>query len=557
MKAAKNFRVLLVYPNLTMMLVPSLAIALFTGILRRAGYEVDLFDTTHYVSDLTSSPQNRVKFLQARNFDEVNDLGVTIKTDILGDFGRKVSDFKPDLIMVSVVEDTFLQGIALLDSVKESGIPNIMGGVFVTAAPEKAISYPQVQMIGLGEGEDTIVEVAEKVRRGESCEDIRNVWSKRADGTIAKNPMRPLVDLHKPLPDFSLFDEARFYRPMGGRIFKTIPLETYRGCPYTCTFCNSPMQVEVMRENHLGNFMRRKRMDALRDEIKYLIDRHSPEFFYIIDDSFLARPEGEIEEFTEMYKEFGLPFWCNTRPENATAKRLALMKSAGCYRVSYGLECGNEEYRQKVVLRHPTNEQIIQYFDIIAQGRIAFSVNNIIGFPDESRDMIFETIELNRQLRGFDSLTVSIFTPYHGTKLRELAVKQGYLDPSVITTHTTSSSLLNMPQFSSKEIDGLMRAFTLYVKFPKEEWPRIRLTEEDTEEGNRTFEEFHHRFTEQYFQGTQVVHMDDWEDPTEYSVPPEGASPKDEKPWGWNCGAEQREYAVPPQQTGTSGSDSS
>ena len=63
-KQPKDFRVLLVYPNLTMMLVPSLAIALFTDILKKAGYTVDLFDSTHYVSDLTSSPQNRVKYLQ-------------------------------------------------------------------------------------------------------------------------------------------------------------------------------------------------------------------------------------------------------------------------------------------------------------------------------------------------------------------------------------------------------------------------------------------------------------------------------------------------------------
>ena len=251
MKNPKDFRVLLVYPNLTMMLVPSIAMALFTGILRKAGYTVDLFDTTHYVSELTSSPENRVKFLQARPFDVENDMGVKIKTDILGDFVSKVNDFKPDFLIVSVVEDTFLQAIALLDAVKDAKIPSIMGGVFITAAPDKAISYPQVQMIGIGEGEDTIAEVAERVRRGESCEDVRNVWCKRPGGQVIKNPMRPLVDINKPLPDFSLFDDARFYRPMGGRIFKTVPIETYRGCPYTCTFCNSPMQVEVTRDNQL------------------------------------------------------------------------------------------------------------------------------------------------------------------------------------------------------------------------------------------------------------------------------------------------------------------
>ncbi len=548
MKAPKDFRVLLVYPNLTMMLVPSLAIALFTGILRKAGYTVDLFDSTHYVSDLTSSPQNRVKFLQARPFDEKKDLGVKIKLDLLGDFVRKVNDFKPDLMIVSVVEDTFLQALELLDAVKDAEIPSILGGVFVTAAPDKAISYPQVQMIGVGEGEETILEVTEIVRRGESCEEVQNVWFKRPDGTIVKNPMRPLVDLHKPLPDFSLFDEARFYRPMGGRIFKTVPLETYRGCPYSCTFCNSPMQVDVMRENHLGNFLRRKRMEVVKNEIEYLIDRYDPEYLYIIDDSFMARPRREIREFVEMYQEFKLPFWFNTRPENVSTESLALLKSVNSDRISFGLECGNEEYRRKVVKRHPTNEQILRYFDIIADSRIAFSVNNIIGFPDETREMIFETIELNRQLRGYDSLTVSIFTPYHGTELRKLAVERGYLDESIITTHTTSDSLLNMPQLPVKEIDGLMRTFTSYVKFSNDEWPRIRLAEKDTEEGNKVLEEYRRRYIEQFFQKTQEEAKDDWEDPTKYVVSPENSRTKDAGPWGYNCGAEQREYVAPPRE---------
>jgi anaerobic magnesium-protoporphyrin IX monomethyl ester cyclase len=549
MKSRKDFRVLLVYPNLTMMLVPSLAMAKFTGILRNEGYVVDMFDTTHYVSDLTSSPQNRVKYLQAREFDEEKDLGVVFKTDILGDFAHKVNDFKPDLMIVSVVEDTFLQALALLEEVEESDIPSILGGVFVTAAPSRAISFPQVQMIGLGEGEDTIVEVAERIRTGESCQDVKNVWFKNPDGTVVKNHMRPLVDIQKIMPDFSLFDEARFYRPMGGRIFKTMPIETYRGCPYSCTFCNSPMQVDIMRENHLGNFMRRKRMNDIRSEITSMIETNDPEYLYIVDDSFLARPEEEIEAFAEMYAEFKIPFWFNTRPENASAKRLDIMKSVNCDRISFGLECGNEQFRREVILRNPTNEEIIEDFETIAQSGIAFSVNNIIGFPDETRDMIFETIDLNRELRGYDSLTVSIFTPYHGTKLRDRAVERGYLDDNVISTHTTSTSLLDMPQLSNTEIDGLMKTFTSYVNFPKEDWARLRIAEQDTDEGRKIFNEFHDRYTTMNFQGTQETSMPNWDAPDEYSVKPNGIGGKDDKPWGFNCGAEVKDYVAPPRES--------
>ena len=550
MKRPQEFRVLLVYPNLTMMLVPSMAIAVFTGILRRAGYEVDLFDTTHYVAPTPiSSEEVRAGWLQLRTFDPEKDLGVHLGTDIIGDFQRKVDDFKPDLIVMSTVEDTFLQGISMLDSISDANIPSIVGGVFVTAAPEKAISFPQVNMIGVGEGEHTVLDVAERIRKGDSCETAPNVWVKRPDGSTIKNGMGPLVKIDEPLPDFSLFDDARFYRPMGGRIFKTLPLETYRGCPYSCTFCNSPMQTKIMGENQLGTFVRRKTLGAVRREIQFLIEKHSPEYLFIIDDSFLARPDHEIQSFIEMYEEFKLPFWFNTRPENVTPERLSALKSVNCDRMSFGLECGNEEYRRKVITRNPTNEQIVRQFNIIADSGIAWSVNNMIGFPDETREMIFETVDLNRRLHGYDSIAVAIFTPYHGTPLRELAIKKGYMDPEAVTQHTASTSLLTQPQITAAELDGIARTFTCYVTFPKEDWPNIRKAEEDTPDGNKLFAEYQQLFTERHFSGTQDDKLQDWDAPQEYSVRPKSDPAKQqpqEKPWGFNCGAEQTEYVVPP-----------
>lgn len=479
----EQFRVLLVYPNLPLMLVPPLVIGLFTHRLRKEGYVVDLFDTTPYTSDEKSSPENRVKFLQARQFDHEEDLGVVIRDDLLGDFRKKVIEFDPHIMIYSVVEDVFRKTLKMLSSISDLNVPHIVGGVFPTAAPDRCIECDDINLIGRGEGENTILDFAEAIRCNKPISNLPGTWYRDEDGIVHKNDQGPLIDLDDSFPDFGLIDEVRFYRPMGGRVFKTIPIETYRGCPYACTFCNSPMQITFARSTNQGQFLRRKSIEVLRHELLEMKSAYKPEFFYFIDDSFLARPPKELDAFCDMYEEFRLPFWFNTRPENCKLDNLKKLKEVGCYRISFGLECGNEQYRRKVLRRYVSNEQIIDGFNTINRSGIPYSINLIIGFPGETRDLIMDTVELVRLLRGYDTLTVSMFTPYHGTILREVAVSNEWLDPRSITVHTTSRSMLTMPSpyVSKDDLDGLMRVLPLYCYFPKSEWGQIRLAENDDE----------------------------------------------------------------------------
>jgi len=487
-KNPADFRVMLVYPNLPLMLVPALAMGIFTKILKDQGYQVAFFETTQYVAGESSSPENRVKLLQARSFDYERDLGITmLESDMFADFRSKVLEFKPDLLVVSAVEDAFLQAVDLLKGIQDLNIPHIVGGIFPTAAPELCMKQPAVKMIGLGEGESTILEVAERVRKGESLIGVPGTWIRDSDGSILRFVNGPVVNINDSVPDFSLFNERRFYRPMGGRIFKTVPIETYRGCPYACTYCNSPMQRAFAKDQNSGKFLRRKTMKVLRQEMREIIDRYNPEFFYIIDDSFLARPKKEIWDFCDMYEEFKLPFWFNTRPENCEIDIMARLKEVGAYRISFGIECGNEQFRKKVLDRNVSNEHLLERFDIIARSGIPFSVNLIIGFPGETRDLIMDTVEFVRSISGYDTLTVSIFTPYHGTALHKVAVANDWLAPETITKHTTARSILNMPApyVSADDIDNLASVLPLYCYFPKTEWAALQRAETPDEEGLR------------------------------------------------------------------------
>jgi len=518
-----DFKVLLVYPNLPLMLVPPLAVAIFTRIIKDNGYTVDLFDTTEYVDlDEDTSPQNRVKYLQARDFDEKEDLGVCVKTNLLEDYSNKILSYSPNVIIyVSVVEDVFKKCIKMINKISSFNIHSIMGGVFPTMVPEKCLSYDNVKYVGIGEGENLVIDFIDSIYQEKDVKNIDGLaYIETSTGLIKKNRPSGLIDIESVTPDFSLFAEERFYRPMGGRIFKSIPIETYRGCPYQCTYCNSPGQRDNSRsrikkipltnktESFSNNFLRRKDMNCLSNEISEIVQKYKPEFLYFIDDAFMARPKKEMDLFCKMYNEFKIPFWFNTRPENCNADILQELKKVGCYRISFGLECGNEYFRTNVLGRKGGNEDIVNWFDTISESKIPFSVNLIIGFPGETRDNVMETVELTRKIKGFDTITVSIFTPYHGTKLRDKAVKEGWLDDDVITVHTTSSSLLNMPPplLSKNEIDSLMRVVPLYVYFDKEEWPNILMIEQERHGWENLYEHYSYLYKRDFL--GEVVRKD-------------------------------------------------
>ena len=261
----------------------------------------------------------------------------------------------------------------------------------------------------------------------------------------------------------------------------------------------------VKKDKVAHSFLRRKTMQKVRSELSELIKKYNPTFFYFVDDSFLARPKAEIFEFCDMYEEFKIPFWFNTRPENCKEDILKRLKEVGAYRISFGVECGNEEFRTKVVKRKPTNKQVIEAFKIIEKGEIAFSLNLIIGFPGETRDLVIETIDLAKKIKGYDALTVSIFTPYKGTVLRQIAVKNNWLAPDHLTVHTTSSSILKMPRpyLTPKEIDGLIRTIPLYVYFPYSKWEEIKKAETFNTIGNKVFKKYSKIYKDNFLKSNQ------------------------------------------------------
>jgi radical SAM superfamily enzyme YgiQ (UPF0313 family) len=499
----KNFKVLFVYPNLRGMNMLPPAIALFSKILKDDGFEVALFDTTYYeIGNDFDSDKEKEKNLAVRPFNMTEK--VTLKvTNPFEDLDQLVNSFHPDLVAMSATEDIFPLGLRLIKYIDKYDILTIVGGVFPTFAPHKVIKNKEIDIVCVGEGEDALLELCVKLRENKDYSNIENLWIKKKTGVVIKNPMRMASNIDKnPLPDFSLFEEARLYRPMAGKVYRMLPVETHRGCPYGCAYCNSPAQRELYREAQSGNFLRKKSIDVVRKELDYYKSEWDIEYVYFSADTFLSFTEKEFDEFVEMYSNFRIPFWCQTRPETITREKIRKLRDVGLHRIAIGVEHGNEEFRKRIINRSVKNATIVNAFNIVSECSLpaGISVNNIVGFPTETPQLAMDTIELNRMVADqIDTMNCYAFTPFHGTPLRELSVKMGYIDEDTFTGCLTGEPVLNMPLFPKEKIKGIMRTFSMYVRFDKSRWKEIEIAEKFTPEGEEVFRELREEYIKNHF----------------------------------------------------------
>jgi radical SAM superfamily enzyme YgiQ (UPF0313 family) len=311
--------------------------------------------------------------------------------------------------------------------------------------------------------------------------------------------MAPPRDIEfDPIPDVGIVEEDRHYRPMAGTVYKMMLVETERGCPFNCAFCNSPGQKRLYRENTGDSFLRKRSLKKVHEELVYYRDSLRVEYIFFWADTFFARSNREIDEFCEMYADIGLPFYCNAHPTTVTAYKIKRLKDVGLHRVGMGIEQGNQKFRREIVGRLYPNQVVVDAAAYFNEYAVPFSANNIIGFPDETYELAMETVELNRSIRASDT-SCSIFQPYYGTALRQLAVRRGYMNPDIIANANTEDSPLNMPCFPKERIRGLRRTFVMYTRFPKDRWGDIRLAEESTPEGDAQWARLREEFVATYF----------------------------------------------------------
>lgn len=352
---------------------------------------------------------------------------------------KKAVAFNPDLIAVSFLTNQF---IAVKDFVvnlkKELNAPVIAGGFHATSLPEELIKEDWVDIVCVGDGEEALEELAHKLSAKESINNIKNLWVKAHDGTVFKNPVRPLIkNLDSlPIPDKSIFNNY-------GIINKRLMVMTSRGCPYQCSYCINSYRNKIY-ENE--KYLRRKSVPATIDELLYYKRLYKPSFIQFYDDIFSYDVKW-LDDFSKEYPaKVGLPFECYVTPTRANEEIIKLLKESGCASVIMGVQSGRENVRSAMLNRHYSNEKVIEAAELIKKYKIKLITEYIFGFPNDDYNSMIAAFELNDRLKA-DYTGSFIFYPFPQTGLTDYCLQNDFL--STVNYEKVKKGISSMHQLNS------------------------------------------------------------------------------------------------------------
>lgn len=352
----------------------------------------------------------------------------------------------------------------LLDEIgpaaRKRGIVTLIGGTHASLYPDCINESPYIDVLCRGEGEDTIVELVQHLAGGRDFSDVRNLWVKRADGEIIKNPMRPFIEDLDALPFSDRDPDFVDYQAIIDSDFDRVMFMLSRGCPYSCTYCGSPAMGKLQE----GKYVRFLSVDRAIAELKDIQARFKFKTIFFADDVFTINRKF-VFEFAERYREeIGVPFEVTTRVESSSPDVFQALADAGCTRVAMGIESGDEEFRRAVLNRRMSNDKIVKSFAWAKEAGLSTKSYNIVGFPHETPEIHRRTVELNRRL-DVDSNVCYIFQPYPGTALFDVC-KDNHLfkeDAPVTEIVSRTDTVLELPAFKREDVLKSYRNFAFEV----------------------------------------------------------------------------------------------
>ncbi|MCX6356396.1 MAG: cobalamin-dependent protein [Candidatus Aureabacteria bacterium] len=411
-------------------------------------------------------------------FMEMNDFHTEVSDEDIAALAAELDRLRPSLIGIGVQSSHFKTAQRITAALKrKSSTPIIWGGAHPTVDPEGCI--PHTDLLCVGEGYDSILELARRIGAGVPYRDIPNIWVNES-GAIVRNESRSLIEDLDRLPyasydgeDKSYIDDGRlephrnidyfgygFTDDPGKTVHQTM---TSLGCLMNCSFCINALA-------H-GTYRRRSVQHVISELVGAKRKNPGLRMVFFWDNIFQVNRRWCLE-FADAYKsEVGLPFFAYSHPSCMDEETLVALRKAGWCVTVMGIQSGSYAVRKDLYNRKEMNVHVIaaaRKLDALRKIKRPYSVfkiyydfvkNNVL----ETRENLQEGLELILQVPKnfiFQAFNLSFFPNYTLTRryLAEGVISEGDVEGNIETSANDWITTYD----SKKEYSGILRTHEYY-----------------------------------------------------------------------------------------------
>ena len=350
-------------------IMPSLGLAYLSSALRNAGYSVRQLDHTFRT-----------------------------RREVLAEVER----LRPKVIgiycMITMQDEAFslaedLRGKALL----------VVGGPYPSGEQEPFLDA--FDLVAVGEGEETIVEIMGHLE-DRRFEEIKGLAFKRETEIVKTDPRSRSKDMSVLAPphrdDLPNAEYIAYWRRHWGEA--TTPLMASRGCPFRCDFCHKPV---------FGDLFRARSSESVIAEMRQIADL-GYDHIWMSDDLFTLNYNRTMELCRDIEAaNIPLSWECLSRVTHVDHDLFTQMKRAGCKRIFFGIESGDESVL-KQMQKGITPEQSRSAVEACVKAGIKAAGFFMVGYLGETQESLAKTIRFSSHL-PLDYVSYTIAYPLPGT----------------------------------------------------------------------------------------------------------------------------------------------
>ncbi len=357
-----------------------------------------------------------------------------------------------DIVGFYCTTRTFQEVRRLTGKVKENNPEAFVatGGPHPTVVPDEVIRVDSIDMVCIGEGEHTMLEVVRRLETGHrDLSDIPGiVWKK--NGQPVRNRPRPvLTDLDSlPFPDWDLFDRSNYYSGLATPIAS-------RSCPYACINC-----MPALRK--IAGPYRRRSVENVVAELKELKKDYGIDHVFFQDNDISVSRNWLNNLCNRLIEEdLKIRWHALCRVNTLDREIIRQMKQAGCVHINIGAESGSQRVIE-LLNKKIDLEKVRHVVQWCNRERLEVTVFFMIGIPGETLEEMRSTIEFAGSLKA-DDLMISVAQPVPYTNFEKICRNNNWLltdDPDDFDTPDRTGGMkcwIKTDQWGPEDIQSIKR----------------------------------------------------------------------------------------------------